>query len=165
MMFGNENATDEEMWEALRVAQAAGFVSKLELGLDAPVAQGGKNFSGGQRQRLAIARALVRKPKIYVFDDSFSALDFKTDIRLRSALKDYAKDATIFVVAQRVNSILDAHQILVLDNGEVAGIGKHADLLNSCKVYQEIVTSQLDPEEIKKSRDMFKDFTTEGGKA
>jgi ATP-binding cassette subfamily B protein len=153
------------MWEALRVAQAAGFVSKLELGLDAPVAQGGKNFSGGQRQRLAIARALVRKPKIYVFDDSFSALDFKTDIRLRSALKDYAKDATIFVVAQRVNSILDAHQILVLDNGEVAGIGKHADLLNSCKVYQEIVTSQLDPEEIKKSRDMFKDFTTEGGKA
>ena len=144
---------------------AAGFVSKLELGLDAPVAQGGKNFSGGQRQRLAIARALVRKPKIYVFDDSFSALDFKTDIRLRSALKDYAKDATIFVVAQRVNSILDAHQILVLDNGEVAGIGKHADLLNSCKVYQEIVTSQLDPEEINKSRDMFKDFTTEGGKA
>ncbi len=100
-----------------------------------------------------------------MFDDSFSALDFKTDIRLRSALKDYAKDATIFVVAQRVNSILDAHQILVLDNGEVAGIGKHADLLNSCKVYQEIVTSQLDPEEIKKSRDMFKDFTTEGGKA
>lgn len=165
LRFGNENATDEEMWEALRVAQAAGFVSKLELGLDAPVAQGGKNFSGGQRQRLAIARALVRKPKIYVFDDSFSALDFKTDIRLRSALKDYAKDATIFVVAQRVNSILDAHQILVLDNGEVAGIGKHADLLNSCKVYQEIVTSQLDPEEIKKSRDMFKDFTTEGGKA
>jgi ATP-binding cassette subfamily B multidrug efflux pump len=165
LRFGNENATDEEMWEALRVAQAAGFVSKLELGLDAPVAQGGKNFSGGQRQRLAIARALVRKPKIYVFDDSFSALDFKTDIRLRSALKDYAKDATIFVVAQRVNSILDAHQILVLDNGELAGIGKHADLLNSCKVYQEIVTSQLDPEEIKKSRDMFKDFTTEGGKA
>ena len=165
LRFGNENATDEEMWEALRVAQAAGFVSKLELGLDAPVAQGGKNFSGGQRQRLAIARALVRKPKIYVFDDSFSALDFKTDIRLRSALKDYAKDATIFVVAQRVNSILDAHQILVLDNGEVAGIGKHADLLNSCKVYQEIVTSQLDPEEIKKSRVMFKDFTTEGGKA
>ncbi len=165
LRLGNENATDEEMWEALRVAQAAGFVSKLELGLDAPVAQGGKNFSGGQRQRLAIARALVRKPKIYVFDDSFSALDFKTDIRLRSALKDYAKDATIFVVAQRVNSILDAHQILVLDNGEVAGIGKHADLLNSCKVYQEIVTSQLDPEEIKKSRDMFKDFTTEGGKA
>jgi len=96
LRFGNENATDEEMWEALRVAQAAGFVSKLELGLDAPVAQGGKNFSGGQRQRLAIARALVRKPKIYVFDDSFSALDFKTDIRLRSALKDYAKRRNYF---------------------------------------------------------------------
>ncbi len=165
LRFGNDNATDEEMWEALRVAQAADFVSKLELGLDAPVAQGGKNFSGGQKQRLAIARALVKKPKVYVFDDSFSALDFKTDIRLRTALRTYAKDATIFVVAQRVSSILDAHQILVLEDGRVAGIGKHADLLKTCTVYQEIVASQLDPDEIKKSRELFTDFVREGGSA
>ena len=143
--------------------QAAGFVSKLEFGLDAPIAQGGKNFSGGQKQRLAIARALVKKPKVYVFDDSFSALDFKTDIRLRTALRSYAKDATIFVVAQRISSILDAHQILVLDNGRIAGIGKHADLLKSCKVYQEIVASQLDPDEIEKSRELFADLAQEGG--
>ena len=163
LRFGNEEASEEEMWEALRVAQAAGFVSKLEFGLDAPIAQGGKNFSGGQKQRLAIARALVKKPKVYVFDDSFSALDFKTDIRLRTALRSYAKDATIFVVAQRISSILDAHQILVLDNGRIAGIGKHADLLKSCKVYQEIVASQLDPDEIEKSRELFADLAQEGG--
>lgn len=163
LRFGKEDATDEEIWEALRVAQADGFVSKLELGLDAPVAQGGKNFSGGQKQRLAIARALVRKPKIYVFDDSFSALDFKTDIRLRTALKTYAKDATIFVVAQRVSSILDAQQILVLNDGRIAGIGQHAELLKTCKIYQEIVASQLDADEIQKSRKMYTDFAKEGG--
>ena len=163
LRFGKEDASDEEMWEALRVAQAYDFVSKLELGLDAPVSQGGKNFSGGQKQRLAIARALVRKPKVYVFDDSFSALDFRTDIRLRTALKSYAKDATIFVVAQRVSSIMDATQILVLDNGVVVGLGTHSELLAKCQVYQEIVASQLDPEEIKKSHDMVKTLATEGG--
>lgn len=163
LRFGKEDATDEEIWEALRVAQAYDFVSKLELGLDAPVSQGGKNFSGGQKQRLAIARALVRKPKVYVFDDSFSALDFRTDIRLRTALKSYAKNATIFVVAQRVSSIMDATQILVLDNGVVVGLGTHSELLEKCQVYQEIVASQLDPEEIKKSRDMVKTLATEGG--
>lgn len=163
LRFGKADASDEEMWEALRVAQAYDFVSKLELGLDSPVSQGGKNFSGGQKQRLAIARALVRKPKVYVFDDSFSALDFRTDIRLRTALKSYAKNATIFVVAQRVSSIMDATQILVLDNGVVVGLGTHNELLAKCQVYQEIVASQLDPEEIKKSRDMVKTLATEGG--
>lgn len=154
LRFGKENATGEEMIEALKVAQAYNFVMRNELGLDAEVAQSGRNFSGGQKQRLSIARALVRKPKIYVFDDSFSALDYRTDIRLRSSLRTYAKDATIFVVAQRVSSILDAAQILVLDNGKIVGLGTHSDLLQSCKVYQEIVASQLDPEEIKRSRDL-----------
>ena len=163
LRFGKDDATDEEIWEALRVAQAYDFVSKLELQLDAPVAQGGKNFSGGQKQRLAIARALVRKPKIYVFDDSFSALDFRTDIRLRTALRTYAKDATIFVVAQRVSSIMDASQILVLDDGVVVGLGTHSALLKTCPVYQEIVSSQLDADEIKKSRDMVRTLATEGG--
>lgn len=163
LRFGKADATDEEMWEALRVAQAYDFVSKLELGLDAPVSQGGKNFSGGQKQRLAIARALVRKPKIYVFDDSFSALDFRTDIRLRTALRTYAKDATIFVVAQRVSSIMDASQILVLDDGVVVGLGTHNELLAKCTVYQEIVSSQLDAEEVKKSRDLFNQLAKEGG--
>ncbi len=163
LRFGKEDATDEEMWEALRVAQAYDFVSRLPDGLDSPVAQGGKNFSGGQKQRLSIARALVRKPLVYVFDDSFSALDFRTDIRLRSALKTYAKDATVFVVAQRVSSIMDANQILVLDDGVIVGLGKHSELLEKCKVYQEIVSSQLDSEEIKKSRDLSKQYVKEGG--
>ncbi len=165
LRFGKEDATEEEMWEALRVAQAYDFVSRLPEGLDSPVAQGGKNFSGGQKQRLSIARALVRKPLVYVFDDSFSALDFRTDIRLRTALKTYAKDATIFVVAQRVSSIMDANQILVLDDGVVVGLGKHNELLESCTVYQEIVSSQLDSEEIKKSRALSKEYVKEGGNA
>lgn len=150
--FGNENATDEEIYEVLKVAQAYDFVQETEDGLDTFVSQGGKNFSGGQKQRLAIARALIRKSKIYIFDDSFSALDFKTDVKLRSALKTYASDATIIIVAQRVNSILDADQIIVLDNGNIVGIGDHNCLLANCKVYQEIVESQLDSEEILKTR-------------
>ncbi len=163
LRFGKEDATDEEIWEALRVAQAYDFVSRLPDGLDSPVAQGGKNFSGGQKQRLSIARALVRKPLVYVFDDSFSALDFRTDIRLRTALKTYAQDSTIFVVAQRVSSIMEANQILVLDDGVVVGLGKHNELLETCRVYQEIVSSQLDSEEIKKSRDLSKEYVEEGG--
>ena len=150
--FGNENATDEEIYEVLKVAQEHDFVQETEDGLDTFVSQGGKNFSGGQKQRLAIARALIRKSKIYIFDDSFSALDFKTDVKLRSALKTYASDATIIIVAQRVNSILDADQIIVLDNGNIVGIGDHNCLLANCKVYQEIVESQLDSEEILKTR-------------
>ncbi len=154
LYFGKEDATDEELVAALKVAQAYDFVMRKEEGLDAEVAQAGRNFSGGQKQRLSIARALVRKPKIYVFDDSFSALDYRTDIRLRSELKHYAKDATIFIVAQRVSSILDANQILVLDDGIVVGCGTHSELLSKCKVYQEIVASQLDADEIKRSREL-----------
>lgn len=165
LAYGKADASEEEMWEALKVAQAYDFVSKLEKGLDSPIAQGGKNFSGGQKQRLAIARALVRKPLVYVFDDSFSALDFKTDIRLRTALRTYASNATIFVVAQRVSSIMDASQILVLDDGEVAGLGTHNQLLKTCAVYQEIVASQLDPDEINKSKDLYRSIAKEGGEA
>lgn len=163
LLFGNANATDEELKTALEIAQAKGFVSKLAKdglppeetfaeALQAEVAQGGRNFSGGQKQRLSIARALVKKPEIYIFDDSFSALDFKTDIRLRSALKGYTLDASVIIVGQRVSSIMDADQIIVLDDGRIAGIGQHNDLLHSCRVYQEIVNSQLDPEEVEKTK-------------
>ncbi len=148
MKFGKDDATDEEIWHALDIAQAKDFVSKLDGGIDAPVSQGGTNFSGGQRQRLAIARALVRKPEIYVFDDSFSALDVKTDANLRAKLKDETKEATVIIVAQRVSSILDADQIIVLEDGKIAGLGTHDELFNSNKVYQEIVLSQLSKEEL-----------------
>ena len=150
LRFGNKDATDEDMIEALQVAQAWGFIKDKE-GLDTVVAQGAKNFSGGQKQRLSIARALVRKPNVYVFDDSFSALDFKTDIKLRRALSEYAKKSSIIIVAQRVSSIINAHQIVVLDEGKIAGIGKHNDLLRTCSVYQEIVKSQMDKDEIEKT--------------
>lgn len=150
LRFGKNDATDEEMIEALQVAQAWKFIKDKE-GLDTVVAQGAKNFSGGQKQRLSIARALVRKPNVYVFDDSFSALDFKTDIKLRKALSEYAKKSSIIIVAQRVSSIINAQQIVVLDEGKIAGIGKHNDLLRTCKVYQEIVKSQMDKDEIEKT--------------
>jgi len=120
----------------------------MKDGFDSVIAQGGTNVSGGQKQRLSIARALVRKPEIYVFDDSFSALDFKTDARLRAALKKETYDATVFIVAQRVSTVMDADQIIVLDEGRVAGIGTHRELMRSCEVYREIVTSQLSMEEI-----------------
>lgn len=151
LCFGNKNATDEEINEALNVAQASHFVSKKDEGIYSEVSQGGKNFSGGQKQRLAIARALVKKPEIYIFDDSFSALDFKTDIRLRKALKDYIKDSSIIIVAQRVSSIIDADNIIVLQDGLMVGQGKHNKLLKTCQTYKEIVLSQLDPDEIKKT--------------
>lgn len=163
LRFGNENATDEEMIEALKVAQSWNFLKEKE-GLDTRVSQGGKNFSGGQKQRLAIARALVRKPSIYIFDDSFSALDFKTDIRLRTALKDYAHDASIIIVAQRVSSIINAEQIIVLDEGKMVGIGTHNKLLSTCTVYQEIVKSQMDKDEIEKTKSLEKEVLAyEGG--
>ena len=151
LQFGKSDATDEEMYKALEVAQAKHFVSKLPDGLDTFVSQSGKNFSGGQKQRLCIARALVRKPEIYVFDDSFSALDFKTDAKLRHALKDYTKESSVIVVAQRVSSILDADNIIVLNEGEIVGQGTHDELLLNCKVYQDIVKSQLDADEIEKT--------------
>jgi ATP-binding cassette subfamily B protein len=146
LRYGREDATDEELWEALRISQADDFVAALAEGLEAPVAQGGTNFSGGQRQRLAIARAVVRKPEIYLFDDSFSALDLATDARLRAALTPTTRESTVIVVAQRVSSIVDADQILVLDEGELVGVGTHAELVESCPTYAEIVQSQLPAE-------------------
>jgi ATP-binding cassette subfamily B protein len=146
LRYGREDATDEDLWEALRISQADDFVAALAEGLEAPVAQGGTNFSGGQRQRLAIARAVVRKPEIYLFDDSFSALDLATDARLRAALRPTTRESTVIVVAQRVSSIVDADQILVLDEGELVGVGTHEELLDGCPTYAEIVQSQLPAE-------------------
>ncbi|MDR0945029.1 MAG: ABC transporter ATP-binding protein/permease [Bifidobacteriaceae bacterium] len=147
LQYGKEDATDEDCWEALRVAQADDFVSETPGGLDAEVAAGGTNVSGGQRQRLAIARALIRKPKVYIFDDSFSALDFATDARLRQALAPVTRDATVVIVAQRVGTIRDADQILVLEAGRIVGQGRHEELMETCETYQEIVYSQLSAEE------------------
>jgi ATP-binding cassette subfamily B protein len=147
LRYGNPNATDEQLHEALDIAQATEFVSALPEGLEAPVAQGGTNVSGGQRQRLAIARALVRCPEIFLFDDSFSALDMGTDARLRAALKPATREAAVIVVAQRVSTIRDAEQIIVLDDGVIVGTGTHEELLLSCPQYAEIVTSQLSAEE------------------
>lgn len=146
--FGKEDATDEEVRHAAEVAQAAPFIEELENGYDTFIEQGGANLSGGQKQRLAIARALVRKAGIYLFDDSFSALDYKTDAMLRRALREETRDATVIIVAQRVSTVMDADRIIVLDNGEVAGIGTHRELLRTSKVYREIVASQLSEEEI-----------------
>ncbi|MHA6759867.1 ABC transporter ATP-binding protein [Streptacidiphilus sp. PAMC 29251] len=147
LRYGNPDATDEELWAALETAQAKDFVEKLAEGLDAPIAQGGTNVSGGQRQRLAIARVLVRRPEIYLFDDSFSALDYATDARLRAALLRETADATVIIVAQRVSTIRDADRIIVLDEGSVVGTGTHHELMDSNETYREIVLSQLTEEE------------------
>ncbi|MDQ1304972.1 MAG: ATP-binding cassette, subfamily multidrug efflux pump [Actinomycetota bacterium] len=146
--FGQPDADDDQVWRALDIAQAGTFVRELADTLDAPIDQGGANVSGGQRQRLAIARALVRDAQLYIFDDSFSALDYVTDARLRAALKKEVRDATVVIVAQRVSTILHADQIIVLDDGRCVGIGTHADLMDSCHTYQEIVNSQLTVEEL-----------------
>jgi ATP-binding cassette, subfamily B, multidrug efflux pump len=143
LRYGNPQATDEELWEALEVAQARDFVEEMPGGLEAPISQGGTSVSGGQRQRLSIARALVRKPEIYLFDDSFSALDLTTDAKLRAALRRRTSDATVVIVSQRVSTITDADQIIVLDNGAVVGLGRHQELLETCPTYVEIVQSQL----------------------
>ncbi|MDE1549008.1 ABC transporter ATP-binding protein [Jeotgalibaca caeni] len=143
MHFGKGDATDEEIWKALEIAQAKDFVEGLELGLDSPVEQGGTNFSGGQRQRLCIARAIVKQPDIYVFDDSFSALDFKTDASLRRALRSEITDSIVVIVAQRISTVKDADLILVLDNGQLVGKGKHEELLESSETYSEIMKSQF----------------------
>ena len=142
LRYGNPDATDAELWAALEVAQARDFVTAMPQQLEAPIAQGGSNVSGGQRQRLSIARALLRKPAIYLFDDSFSALDLATEARLRTALRPHVAHATLIMVAQRVASIVDADQIIVLDAGEIVGRGRHAELLASCPTYAEIVESQ-----------------------
>jgi ATP-binding cassette subfamily B multidrug efflux pump len=141
--YGRPEATDEEVWDALEVAQARDFVERMPDGLDSTVAQGGANLSGGQRQRLAIARAVVRRPEVYLFDDSFSALDLTTDARLRAALRPITREATVVVVAQRVSTIRDADVVIVLEDGRVVGRGSHDELLETCGTYQEIVASQL----------------------
>jgi ATP-binding cassette, subfamily B, multidrug efflux pump len=147
LRYGMADATDEELWLALEIAQAREFVETMPGGLDAPISQGGTNVSGGQRQRLAIARALVRRPDIYLFDDSFSALDLATDARLRAALRPYTADAIVIIVAQRVSTVAGADQILVLEDGAAVGLGGHDELLATCPTYAEIVESQLTVEE------------------
>ncbi|EAC4171786.1 ABC transporter ATP-binding protein [Listeria monocytogenes] len=148
MRYGKEDATDEEIWAALRTAQAENFVSKLANGLGSRVEQGGNNFSGGQKQRLSIARSLIRKPEIYIFDDSFSALDFKTDAKLREALKAETTESVTLIVAQRITSVVNSDQIIVMNEGKIAGIGTHEELKESNQIYQEIMRSQLSEEEI-----------------
>ncbi len=146
--YGDNNASDDTLKEAISVAQASNFVGKMNGGIDAEIAQGGTNVSGGQKQRLSIARAVARKPEIFIFDDSFSALDYKTDKKLRAALKKHTGKATKFIVAQRIGTIMDADKIIVLDNGNMVGIGTHEQLLKTCPVYQEIALSQLSKEEL-----------------
>lgn len=145
MLYGKPDATDDEIWHALEVAQAADFVGELDDKLDSEVEQGGENFSGGQKQRLAIARALVKDASIYVFDDSFSALDFKTDLNLRTALRNDEKisQSVVVIVGQRISTVADADQIVVLDDGKMVGLGTHAELKANNKTYQEIIESQL----------------------
>ena len=147
LRYGKPDATDDELWEALRIAQAEDFVREMAGGLDASISQGGTNVSGGQRQRLSIARALVKKPQVFLFDDSFSALDVATDSRLRAALGPVTREASVIVVAQRVATIRNADQIIVLEHGRIVGMGQHTELLESCPTYAEIVDSQLTAEE------------------
>ncbi len=148
LRHGKKDATIEEMRHAVKVAQIDDFIENVENGFNHTVSQGGSNFSGGQKQRLSIARAVIKKPDIYIFDDSFSALDFKTDTRLRAALKQEIIDSGVIIVAQRISTILDADQIVVLDEGRIVGKGTHKELLNSCLVYQQIAHSQLSKEEL-----------------
>jgi ATP-binding cassette subfamily B protein len=147
LRYGKPGATDEELWHALEIAQGREFVERMDGGLDAKIDQGGTNVSGGQRQRLAIARALVRRPEIYLFDDSFSALDYATDAALRSALAAETRDATVVIVAQRVSTIRHADRIVVLDEGRVVGTGTHHELMETNETYREIVLSQLTEQE------------------
>ena len=148
LRYGKEDANEKEIQEALDIAQASEFVSKLEKGTESPISQGGTNVSGGQKQRLSIARAVIKKPEIYIFDDSFSALDFKTDAALRKALRTKTKGSTMLIVAQRISTIMNADRIVVLDDGKVVGTGTHQELLKSCEVYREIALSQLSKEEL-----------------
>ena len=150
LRYGKEDAEEEDMWQALRIAQAEEFVATKPEQLEAFVSQSGKNFSGGQKQRLSIARAIIKKAEILIFDDSFSALDFKTDAALRASLRENCRDANIIIVAQRINTVMDADRIIVLDEGRIAGIGTHRELMESCEAYQEIALSQISTEEVSK---------------
>jgi ATP-binding cassette subfamily B protein len=146
--YGREDASDDDVRHAATVAQAIDFITAMPEQFASPISQGGINLSGGQKQRLAIARAIVRRPDVFVFDDSFSALDFTTDARLRAALRDETAHATVFIVAQRISTIIGADRIVVLDDGRVAGIGTHAELLQTSEVYREIVASQISLDEV-----------------
>ena len=148
MRFGRRDATDAEIAEAAEIAQATEFIEEKSDKYESPIAQGGTNVSGGQKQRLAIARAIAKNPKIFVFDDSFSALDLKTDAALRKALAEKVKDSTVIIVAQRISTILHAEQILVLDEGRIVGSGTHEELLENCEVYRQIAKSQLSAKEL-----------------
>ena len=148
LKLGDKNATEADMNLAIQIAQATDFVSEKPDGLNENIAQGGANVSGGQKQRLSIARALIKKPKVYIFDDSFSALDYKTDAALRNALKTQTDNATVILVAQRISTIKTADQILVLDEGKLVGVGTHKELLETCNTYKEIAMSQLSKEEL-----------------
>ncbi len=148
LRYGDEQADDEALWKALEIAQGSDFVAAMEEGLESPISQGGTNVSGGQRQRLAIARAIVHNPDIYIFDDSFSALDFRTDARLRAAIGRELSHATVIIVAQRVGTIMRADRIVVLDDGRIAGVGNHQELMDGCDTYREIVLSQVTEEEV-----------------
>ena len=148
LKFGDRNADEAKMWKALEIAQSDGFIRENPEGLDAPVAQGGTNFSGGQRQRLCIARAIMRDPKIFTFDDSFSALDFATDRALRDALKPITRQTAVIIVAQRISTVMDADQIMVMENGRIVGMGRHEELMRDCETYRQIADSQLKNEEV-----------------
>lgn len=148
MRYGNPDATDEQIREAAEIAQATEFIDSKPEGFDTKIAQGGTNVSGGQKQRLSIARAIAKDPEIYIFDDSFSALDLKTDAALRKALKKKTGNSTVLIVAQRISTILHAEQIIVLDEGKVIGKGTHEELLKTCEVYKQIALSQLSKEEL-----------------
>ena len=148
LKYGKKDASQKDMQEALDIAQATEFVNKLEQKENSPISQGGTNVSGGQKQRLSIARAVIKKPEIYIFDDSFSALDFKTDSVLRKELREKTKGSTMLIVAQRISTIMNADKIVVLDDGKVVGMGKHKELLKNCEVYREIALSQLSKEEL-----------------
>ena len=148
LKFGGEDITDAQVHKAAAIAQATDFIEAKSEGYQSPIAQGGSNVSGGQKQRLSIARAIAKNPKIYLFDDSFSALDYKTDVTLRRALKAQTDNATVIIVAQRISTVLHANQILVLDEGRLVGVGTHAQLMASCPEYQEIARSQLSQKEL-----------------
>ena len=164
ILFGNPDGTDEEMEEAARIAQATEFIEAKKRQYHSHIAQGGSNVSGGQKQRLSIARAIAKHPAVYIFDDSFSALDYKTDVALRGALKEKTEDSTVIIVAQRISTIMHAEQILVLDDGKIVGKGTHKELLRDCPEYYQIASSQLSEKELEQDmEEVGKDATWTNG--